>query len=321
MNSLLEKYTLVLRSPDEPSGAPAPASPTSAPVQPSAPPAPAASGSSDASPSPSPMASPSDGSPSASTPLPSEAPQADAATAPKSAPSLLEAAAATKRAGAPEPAPVGAKPAEAAPAAPEGDKPATAEKAKEAAPADAPKPDAAPTPPQAPATEPQAVDYTWTVPEGIKLDDARTTEFKGILAEHHAPAELAPKLMDMYVAEATRLTGEIRQQQQDAWEQYQERQLAAFRADPDVGGNRQDTSLGIAKGLIEQFGGTPDQVQALIKDLTYTGMGNNANIVRLLNNIDRVLAEGSLVPAPTPSPTRGRSWKERAYGGNGQAPG
>lgn len=239
----------------------------------------------------------------------------------ESAPSLLEAAKAKPLDASPDasaPKPDAGKVADAKPAtdAPKDDA------AKDAAkPADAP----APADGDALAEKPQARTYeAFKVPDGVTLVDDKVKDFTTILDDGKlSPQERAQKLVDLYVDESKRLSSELAQHQRDVWNGLQTQWINDLRKDPELGGNRIETTLGIAKAVIEEFGGTQEQQAQLLAHTSANGMGNYAGFIRLLSNIGTRLnvIEDGMVPA---SPGRASTPQTRAarwYGakGNGAA--
>lgn len=165
--------------------------------------------------------------------------------------------------------------------------------------------------------QPQPRSYeAFKIPEGAKLDDARTKEFTSILDDGElSHQDRAQKLLDMHVAEMERVSKDLAQKQRDAWKEYQDRQKESFRTDPELGGNRAETTLGLAKSVIETYGGTPEQVAETLQMLSYTGAGNNPGLIRVLNNVALLLSEGEPVTGNPPKPSTGQSRAQRWYNG------
>lgn len=272
------------------------------------------------------------------------APAPAAAEAPKGEPSLLEAATGTKPETAAADAPAADKdspaPAEAATdAKPEGDKP-KAEDDKSKAEGDKPKDgddkSAAETDPankDATAAEPPApIKYeAFKLPEGLKLDDERIGKFTEIAGVAQVPQDVAQQFMDLHVAEMQRFSQDVvkqaEQHQRDVWRKLNDTWKTEMRNDPEIGGNRLETSLSRAKAVIEEYlgpenGGSAEMVQDMIAHTTANGMGNFPPFVRLMNKIGEVLNifEDSPVTAnPTsPKPAKGpgqRGWYPSMNGG------
>jgi hypothetical protein len=267
------------------------------------------------------------------------APTVDAAgEAPKGEPSLLEAASAAK----PEPAKADGEtkdspaPAEAAPeskdAKTDGDKPPADAKDKKPD-GEAPKDDkdAAkddPAKKDATAAEPPApIKYeAFKLPEGIKLDDERIGKFTEIAGAAQVPQDVAQSMVDLHISEMQRLEGEVRQQteahQRDVWKKLNDTWKTDARNDEQIGGNRLETALARGKAVLEEYGGTADQVRELIAHTSNNGMGNFPGFLRFLDNVAQALNvfEDSAVganPSP-PKPAKGpgqRGWYPSMGGG------
>lgn len=311
-----QRYLLesVFRSPDDPAAAP------------SADPGAAASGRVDAAPA---AAAPPA---AAAAPSPEAAPAADAAAAPaaetkpESTPSLLEAAQAKppgdKPADKPQEAPA-EKPADAAKPATEAkpddsskDAAKPAEKPADAKPDPAAKKDGAAPADAAPAEKPQARSYeAFTVPDGTKLDDKQVKGFTDVLeAADLGHQERAQKLIDMHVAEMQRVVNETTRHQRESWNAFTDKLKADYKADPELGGNRTETTLGQAKYLVEKYGGSPEQVADTLAMLTHSGMGNHVGLARVLNNMYEAFLAKPIVPGSPPSRNARRSFQDVAYG-------
>lgn len=267
------------------------------------------------------------GTPAAATPAPDTsaapaAPEGATPAKPESATSLL-AEAKAKPPGEAEAAKPDAKPEGDKPA----DKPAPAEAKKDDAPPvkDAAKPEGEAAPvKEAPAEKPPAQTYeAFKLPEGVQLDADKTKSFTSILDNpEFKPQDRAQALIDMHLAEVTRIQKEAAENQQTVWKQFQQANVDEIRKDPEYGGNRIETSLGRAKWVIEQYGGDAEQQKALLAELSYTGMGNSVRMTRLLNNVAELLSEGEVVPAAPVAARTTQSRREKFYpsmqGANGK---
>lgn len=283
-----------------------------------------------------PSAEPAAAAPAADAPAAAAPPAA--AEAPKGEPSLLEAASGAK----PEAKPEGATdkdspaPAEAAPeskdAKPEGEKPPTDAKDKKPD-GEAPKDekDAADTDPakkDATAAEPPApIKYeAFKVPDGIKLDDERIGKFTEVAGAGQVSQDVAQSLLDLHVAEMQRFSEEVVKQaeahQRDVWNKLNDTWKTEARNDEQIGGNRLETALARGKAVLEEYGGTPDQVRELVAHTSNNGMGNFPGFLRFLDNVAQALNvfEDSAVganPNP-PKPAKGpgqRGWYPSMGGG------
>lgn len=142
----------------------------------------------------------------------------------------------------------------------------------------------------------EPIKYDFKLPENIKLDDAQTNKFSEIAGKHRVSPEAAQEILDLYVGEVQRLASS----EADVWARTNESWVNAVRADPEIGGNRMETVLTSVQGMIERFGGKPEEKASLRQAFTFTGAGNHPDIIRFLSRAASALGEGRPVPAPTP---------------------
>lgn len=149
---------------------------------------------------------------------------------------------------------------------------------------------------------------TFKFPEGIEVDPDRLGEFTGILADlevkskagHEFVQEFGQKAVDFHVAELQRAVENLNKTQLESWEKTVTDWREATVADPEIGGNRIQTTLDSANKFIRTHGGTSDQ-QKEFRDLMETsGLGNNPTMLRLLSAAGRAMSEGTPVPATKP---------------------
>lgn len=172
---------------------------------------------------------------------------------------------------------------------------------------------------QAPVAEPEpeaAPTYeSFTLPEGAMVDPAEIGKFTEVLGKHKAPQELGQELIDLHVAEVSRLAQSLVQAnaaaQQEAWSGLNQTWRDDVLSDPEIGGKRHKTAMNVCGAVIEEYG-TPGLRAAL--DLT--GAGNNPEIIRFIHNIGKALGEGRPIPAIKPAPAPS-SKAQRRYGANG----
>lgn len=208
-----------------------------------------------------------------------------------------------------------------APPAKEGEtaKPATDETAKPDAAKDGKdgKADAPAPADEALAQKPQAPTYdAFKTPDGVKFDDAQVKSFTDLLDNAElSHQDRAQKLIDMHVGEINRVIQEQRDHQLKSWSDFTDSLKSDFKKDPELGGNRQETSLGIAKYVLEQMGGNADQQKDLIRMMNHTGMGNHLGLIRLLNNVyERFLDTPSPVPGQAPNQATRGNFQDVMYG-------
>lgn len=169
------------------------------------------------------------------------------------------------------------------------------------------------------------------LPDGLKLDDERVGKFTEVAGTAQVSQDVAQQLLDLHIAEVQRMGQEIADQatenQRKVWNTLNDTWKTDLRNDPDLGGNRLNTTLSRSKALIEEYGGTPEQVRDLIAHTSNNGMGNYPGFVRLLNNIAEAMNvfEDSMVPAtPTsqkaPKTPGNRGWYDKTPGNGAATP-
>lgn len=148
----------------------------------------------------------------------------------------------------------------------------------------------------------------FTLPEGITPDNELISNFTKDLAEfeqstkadHAAMQEFGQKLIDQYVAESTKTAERISTYYQETFEKTKNQWKEDFEKDPELGGNRAQTTVDSAKSFIKTHGGDAAQQQAFHKLMDETGLGNHPVIIRLLANAGRNMQEGKPLPATSP---------------------
>jgi hypothetical protein len=145
--------------------------------------------------------------------------------------------------------------------------------------------DAAPTTPPAEATP----DYTFEMPEGIELDKSATEEFTAIAKELKLPQDAAKKLVDL---EVKRIQAQ-QQQHQSLVNEWAEQ----VKADKDLGGDKLDENLAVARKAIDAFG-TPE----LKELLNTTGLGNHPEVVKAFFKAGKAISEDGFVRGAPKSP-------------------
>lgn len=168
------------------------------------------------------------------------------------------------------------------------------------------------------------------LPEAVKLDDSRVAAFDTIIgdtelatkADHGQMTALRQKLVDFHVDEIKRVGEQVLEHQRTVWNRYNEGLIAQFKADPELGGNRELTTLGNAKYAFENhLGLNQEQRDGLLEAMNASGMGNHPLMIRALNNLYERLREGGPVNPNLPSiPARGkeagqRGWYDNLEGG------
>lgn len=155
---------------------------------------------------------------------------------------------------------------------------------------------------------PPPVYDAFTLPEGFTLDEAQTKQFTDVLAELETTGKIDHALVQQFGQKAVDLhTSLMKQAQEDltkfyqtSWDRQKTEWRDTFLKDPEIGGNRFETTVNEALTFIRTHGGTADQ-QTEFKNLMETsGLGNHPAMIRLLANAGRVMSEGRPLAATTP---------------------
>jgi hypothetical protein len=137
-------------------------------------------------------------------------------------------------------------------------------------------------------------------------------------ADHAKLQAFGQQLLDKYVAEVQR----IQEAGQQSWVRTRDEWKSNFINDPDLGKSNQASTLTRCASMIEQYGGSKEQVQELRQILAITGAGDHPGVIRLLNNIGKVLSEPTTTAVGrqlSPAATTSRSARRYAntLGANG----
>ena len=152
----------------------------------------------------------------------------------------------------------------------------------------------------------------FTLPEGATVDAERIGDFTSLLgsfesqtkADHAAVQALGQQLMDRHVSEMQRVLQTVqeaglaaRTAQQTAWRDQ-------FISDPEIGGNRQQTTVNSAIEFVRTHGGTEEQQAEFRQLMNETGIGNHPAMIRLLAKAGMAMSEGRPLAASQPSPSK-----------------
>lgn len=165
------------------------------------------------------------------------------------------------------------------------------------------------TPSEEPAPLPTYEEFT--APEGFTLDVEQIGDFSKALAEFevktkadHAEVQaLGQSLIERHVAEVKKSVEAYHASLIDQFEQQKTSWREAFENDPEIGGNRKDTTANAALEFIRTHGGTPEQQSEFRQLMEQSGMGNHPAMIRMLAKANMALAEGRPLPAQTPGAT------------------
>lgn len=163
----------------------------------------------------------------------------------------------------------------------------------------------------------------WTLPEGIKLDETKAQEFTTLLADleksggdHSAIQQFGQKAVDLYVNEVKTAVEGIQKYYQDTWDKTKTTWREEFLKDPDLGGNRFQTTVDAANTFIRTHGGTADEQAEFRALMDSSGLGNHKVVIRILANAGKAMSEGRPLASVKP-PAAPKSKTQTLYGGKG----
>lgn len=127
--------------------------------------------------------------------------------------------------------------------------------------------------------------------DGIQIDERKLGEFTkelgefeiGTKAEHGKVQEFAQKLVNRYVSETQETVKRIVDHYTNTWDKQKNDWREAFISDPELGGNRQQTTATSVQNFVGEFGGDAKQIEEL-RGFMESGIGNHPSLIRLMNN-------------------------------------
>ena len=133
------------------------------------------------------------------------------------------------------------------------------------------------------AAEPQVPEtYELQMPEGVELDKATADEFTTIAKELKLDQAAAQKLADIAAKQA--------QRQVEAHTALVESWVEQVKTDKDIGGDKLDENLSIARKALDTFG-TPE-----LRDvLNASGLGNHPEVIKAFLKAGKAISEDRFV--------------------------
>lgn len=148
------------------------------------------------------------------------------------------------------------------------------------------------------------------LPDDVKLEDDRVKGFTDILGElelkskgvdHALFQEFGQKAVDYHINEVKRVVEDLTKSYQTAWEQQKTSWKDTFLKDPEIGGNRFQTTVDSALTFIRTHGGSAEQQTEFRNLMESSGLGNHPAMIRLLANAGRAMQEGKPLAATKPA--------------------
>lgn len=135
-----------------------------------------------------------------------------------------------------------------------------------------------------------------TFAEGFEVNEELRDELLAVLNDREkSPKELAQSLSDLH----QKASKQFSEAMTKMWEDTQTKWRDEVKADPDIGGDKLQTTIGRIGRLVTEYG-TPELAQIFDS----TGAGNNVHMIKFLDKMAAKLVEPEAV---TGTPTAQRS--------------
>lgn len=134
---------------------------------------------------------------------------------------------------------------------------------------------------------------TFVFPEGSTFDEAKLSDFTNQLGEfehttkasHEEVQKLGQALIDRHISGVEEAITRHTEALVNEWNERKKGWVEKFNSDPEIGGNRKETSLREAKEFIKTHGGKQGDVDAFYKALQDTGADSHPDVVRFILNV------------------------------------
>jgi hypothetical protein len=162
---------------------------------------------------------------------------------------------------------------------------------------------------------PQPTYDAFKLPDGTDIPAESMQGFTKLLGEfevaskasHSEVQKLGQALIERHASELKQVAEHLATNMKEAHENNHKSQIKewenAFKSDPELGGNRQDTILRAANEFIKTHGGTPEQQKEFREILETSGLGSHPAVIRILAKAmdsNSPLREGKPLPATAP---------------------
>lgn len=171
-------------------------------------------------------------------------------------------------------------------------------------PTEAAKPGAAAAPQPAPTPAAAPVEYKYTLPETIQMDDGLRSEVHTAFDNFRAnPAEGAQVLINLHERQMRDFAQYMANEQQRIFSETRQNWSKQVLADPEIGGSGHQTAMGAIARMRDLLVPEKDRPQ-FEEFLRVTGAGDHPQFLKLLHQAARFYDEPTL-PPPNPRPAQG----------------
>lgn len=127
----------------------------------------------------------------------------------------------------------------------------------------------------------------FTLPDGLKLDEAVMGEFSALAKELNLPQAAAQKLVDI----GARMQQGTAEQMQAAMVAQAEKWGTESQVDKEFGGDKFSENLSVAKKALDQFGSP--EFKAFLRD---SKLGNHPEVIRFMFRAGQAISQDGFVP-------------------------
>lgn len=159
------------------------------------------------------------------------------------------------------------------------------------------------------------------LPDGVKLEDKQVGEIHSMLgsfeiaskASHEEVQKFGQAIVEYGLGVVKEEVQKIQKSADEYWSKKTKEFREAFEKDPDIGGNRKETTTQAAREFISQHAGSPEKAAEIRKILYDHKLADHPAIIRLLANANLARAEGTPLPAQKATPQKASRY-DRWYG-------
>ena len=126
----------------------------------------------------------------------------------------------------------------------------------------------------------------FTLPQGFTMNDIALEAFSPAAKEAGLNQENAQKMIDLY----SKLQGQEAKRLNEDFNARMDKQIAAVKSDPEIGGEHYETKIALANKVIGTFGN-----EGAIEAIRDSGLGTNPDVIRMLVKVGEVISEDVFV--------------------------
>lgn len=134
----------------------------------------------------------------------------------------------------------------------------------------------------------------YALPEGVSFDQERIADFNKKLGEFQvatkadqgAVQEFGQQLVERHIAEVQAALQRVAENYSKQWEKQTNDWFDAFKSDPEIGGNKFETTQNSVLEAVGKYAGNEAQLNEFKSFMNNTGVGNNPSVIRLIHNMN-----------------------------------